>query len=270
MLERCIASLRAQTIDARIVIVDNGSKVPVKDRLPDVEVIRFETNRGFAAGANASLRASVSELVAIVNNDVVLEPSWAERLVRCFDDSRVAAAQSVILRPDGRIDSAGIEVRGGRFVQVAHGLDPDAAIPPREPWGVAGTAMMLRRSIFVDDDAFAEPLFAWYEDVDMAARLRAAGWSMALVREPLATHQGSATAAILPSRGEPMRVRNRYLVARSRAIGSVPALFLEDTRRIAGSIARLRFRLAATIARGVIDGLTSRKLPPLRVRSAPE
>ena len=269
MLERCIASLRGQTIPVRILIVDNGSAIPVTERIPDVEVIRFEHNTGFAAGANAAIRATGTPLVGIVNNDVVLDPEWTTRLFSCFEDPRVAAAQSIVMRMDGLVDSAGIEIVRGRFVQSGHGRPLEEVAGNASPWGVAGTAMLLRRSA-LGEVPFSEPLFAWYEDVELSARLRSAGWTFSLVISPLAHHEGSSTAAKLPSRGEPLRVRNRYLVARSRGVGSPAMLLLEDARRMLGALVRLRFGLAGAILRGVASGLVARKLPPLRVRSAPE
>ena len=58
-------------------------------------------------------------------------------------------------------------------------------------------------------------LFAYYEDVELCARLRARGWSLALRREILATHAGSATAHRLGGRRLFLQTRNRYVVARA-------------------------------------------------------
>lgn len=273
MLERCLASLGLQTTPpVRVIVIDNGSKLPVRERVSasaNLEVVRLERNRGFAAGANQAWTRAATELVAFINNDVTLHPRWIECVSRAFEDERIAAAQSVVLRPDGMVDSAGIEIRRGGFVQASHGEPPPLAGRVVETWGVAGTAAMFRRSV-VGDIPFNERLFAWYEDVDLAARLRAAGWRAALVTDPLATHIGSATASALPMNGLPLRVRNRYLVSRSRRIGRVGSLLREDALRFARSLGRLQLGAAVAIAWGVVSGITGRKLAALRVRSAPE
>lgn len=272
MLEACLASIYRQTEPVEIVIVDNGSRVPVTERIAsaaDIRVIRWETNRGFAAGANAAIGTASTPLVALVNNDVELEPEWVSTLRAQLEHPDVAAAQSIILGLDGRIDSAGIEIHRGRFIQIAHGQQVDRAELETSPWGVAATAAMFRRSA-LPSSPLDERLFAWYEDVDLAARLRDAGWSARLVPRPLAHHRGSATAAALPDRGEPLRVRNRYLVARSRRVGSVRALLIEDMRRVAGATLRGRFSLAGAVVRGVRSGLSEPPLAPNRVRSAPQ
>lgn len=273
MLERCLESIRAQTTPPRrVIVVDNGSRIPVSDRVPandGVEIVRLDHNSGFAAGVNEACSRSSTHLVALVNNDVTLDPRWIEQVVRAFTDEGVAAAQSVVLRPDGKVDSAGIEVLRGGFVQSLHGEAPPEPGRVVEVWGVAGTAAILRRDV-VGERPFDERLFAWYEDVDLAARLRAAGWRAALITEALAIHIGSATAAAVSMGGLPLRVRNRYLVARSRRIGDIRRLLREDALRFARTVRKGEIRAAMAIAAGVVRGMSESKLAALRVRSAPQ
>lgn len=273
MLERCLASLTAQRVQPKqIIVVDNGSLHPVIDRLApheSLEIIRLDQNRGFAAGMNEAVSKARTPLVALLNNDVELHPEWIGALTPLFDDSAVAAVQSIVMRPDGKVDSAGIGVRRGGFVQIGHGEPPPTPGDVHEVWGVAATAAILRRAA-VGARPFAEELFAWYEDVELAAGLRREGWRALLLTTPLAVHLGSATASRLPLRGEPMRVRNRYIVARTHSIGSIGALLREDAVRFARAVLALRPRLAFSIALGVIRGLSAGKLRPDRVRSAVE
>ena len=64
------------------MIVDNGStddSLVVCEEF-GAEVIRFQANRGFAAAVNAGVAAADADTVAILNNDVELDPDWLERL----------------------------------------------------------------------------------------------------------------------------------------------------------------------------------------------
>src|SRR6185436_20618677 len=80
MLQECLDSIRAQTVPPRrILVFDNGSPVPTAVR--DVEIFRSETNLGFAGGANAAVRHATAPLVALINNDVVLDRDWLETLL---------------------------------------------------------------------------------------------------------------------------------------------------------------------------------------------
>ncbi|HKR65627.1 MAG TPA: glycosyltransferase family 2 protein [Thermoanaerobaculia bacterium] len=244
MLEECLASIREQTIPARIVVFDNGSRVPVR---ADAQVIRSETNLGFAGGANAAYRATSAPYVALVNNDVVLHPQWLASVVEALErDAQLAAVQTIIRRPDGAIDGAGIDISDGTFRQIGNGYAVGA--PLAVAWGVSATATLYRRAA-VGAQLFDERFFTYYEDVELSARLRAAGWRTAVLPVIRATHRGSSSANVLRGDALRLRTRNRYFVARMhRGAGRIRALLWED--------ARLALR-GRTSLRGVIQGLCS-------------
>ena len=241
MLDECLASIRAQTVQpARVIVFDNGSRTPTPNA-----TARSETNLGFAGGANAALRLSHAPYVALVNNDVVLDPDWIEWVRDALDrDEKLAAVQTIIRRPDGAIDGAGIDISNGTFRQIGHGKSVGS--PLSVAWGVSATATLYRRSA-LGGRMFNERLFAYYEDVELCARLRNDGWRTAVLPVVKATHRGSASAQAHAKR---LRTRNRYLVARMHpGAGRVRSLLWED--------ARLALR-GRTSLRGIIEGLCSR------------
>ena len=243
MLEQCLASIRAQSVPARIIVFDNGSQTPTRDASQ-----RSETNLGFAGGANAALRLSTAPYVALVNNDVVLQPDWLKHVRDALDrDDQLAAVQTLITRPDGRIDGAGIDISDGTFRQIGHG---DAiGAPLAVAWGVSATATLYRRAA-IGEHFFNEGFFAYYEDVELCARLRASGWRIAVLPIVAATHRGSATASVLGTHALRLRTRNRYLVARMhRGVGRISALLWEDVRLL---------RKGRTSLRGMVEGLSAR------------
>jgi N-acetylglucosaminyl-diphospho-decaprenol L-rhamnosyltransferase len=261
LLERCLESIRAQSLPpARIIIFDNGSQVPVTRRLKDRQdlvVLRSESNLGFTGGINAAMKQSFAPFVAWVNNDCELLAQWGRRLGEAMTPG-AAAGQSIVVRPDGRIDGAGIEISRGRYLQSGYGASLDAPFP--EPWGISATAALYRRAaldaVATPDGPLDDRFFAWYEDVELSARLRAAGWPMILVREPLAVHQGSLTASRLGAFAERLRIRNRYFVHRLHpATGSTPGLLLEDVRRLAGQLSRGQVHRAARSLAAVVAGI---------------
>jgi N-acetylglucosaminyl-diphospho-decaprenol L-rhamnosyltransferase len=240
MLEECVASIRGQSVPANIILFDNGSKTPTAGAS-----MRSESNLGFAGGANAALRHSSAPYVALVNNDVVLQQDWLEQVRDALDrDEQLAAVQTIIVRPDGRIDGAGIDISDGTFRQIGHG---DAVgVPLAVAWGVSATATLYRRAA-IGDRFFEERFFTYYEDVELSARLRADGWRIAVLPVVAAVHRGSQTAPLLGRRGLRLRTRNRYLVARMHpGVGRIRALLWEDLRLL------LRGR---TSIRGIVQGL---------------
>ena len=69
-----IDSLRRHvTTPLEIVIVDNGSArdeaAPLRERYPDVKVLRSERNLGFAGGNNLGFAAATGDYLLLLNND---------------------------------------------------------------------------------------------------------------------------------------------------------------------------------------------------------
>jgi len=115
-------------------------------------------------------------------------------------------------------------------------------------WGVSATATLYRRAA-IGDRLFDERLFAYYEDVELCARLREEGWRTAVLPVVKATHRGSQSAGVLGGGALRLRTRNRYWVARMhRGAGRIQSLLWED--------ARLALR-GRTSLRGLIEGLCS-------------
>jgi GT2 family glycosyltransferase len=241
MLDECLASIRAQSVaPKRILLLDNGSRVPASERVNGAEVIRSEKNLGFAGGVNAAFRHVRSELVALINNDVVLDTEWLATVLEAMRDPAVAAVQTVIRRDDATIDGAGIDIADGTFRQAAHGARLGAPLP--HAWGVSATAALYRRAAF-GEKIFDDSLFAYYEDVELCARLHAGRWRTVVLPVIRATHRGSSSAPLLGRDALRLRTRNRYLVARRhRGVGRIRALLWEDAKAMlrAPSLTRLR------------------------------
>jgi hypothetical protein len=177
---------------------------------------------------------------------VEVDRDWLETLMRALeDDPKLAAAQTIIRRDEETIDGAGIDIADGTFRQIGSGLAL-GRWPLAEAWGVSATAAVYRRSA-IGERFFDERFFAYYEDVELSARLRAGGWRIAVLPVVAAVHRGSQTAPLLGRRALRLRTRNRYLVARMHpGVGRIRALLWEDARLL------LRGR---TSIRGIVQGL---------------
>lgn len=246
MLRACIDSIRNQSVAPRdLVVFDNGSAQPI--RIDRTRVIRSEKNIGFAAGVNEAYRQTSAEYVALVNNDVVLDRDWLALTKQVLDiDEKVAAVQTIIRRDAQTIDGAGIDISDGTFRQAAHGMRIGSSLP--HAWGVSATATLYRR-VALGERVFDPRFFAYYEDVELSARLHDDGWRTVVVPIAKAAHRGSASAPLLGSRAKRLRTRNRYFVARMhRGAGSIRALLAEDLKLM------LRGRSSL---RGMIEGMCS-------------
>jgi glycosyltransferase involved in cell wall biosynthesis len=117
-LERCLASIWAQTLAPReVIIVDDGSSDPaalaalkrVVASYPLVRLIR-QSNAGPSAARNAGLAAVTGKWVAFVDADDELTPdSLKIRRARLAADHRAKASYCAVcfVEPDGRTHASG-------------------------------------------------------------------------------------------------------------------------------------------------------------------
>jgi GT2 family glycosyltransferase len=115
--------------------------------------------------------------VVLLNNDTVPEPGFVETIVATWRGSGAAMISACLRRPDGSIDSAGIEVdRSLIAYDLLRGepYDPERilAAQPLAPCAGAGA---YERASFLDAGGFDEGFYAYLEDVDLGIRLRLAG-----------------------------------------------------------------------------------------------
>lgn len=181
----CLRSLAEHpgTVPFEVIVVDDCSSDETPDRLPaiaGIRALRNAENLGFIGACNAGLAAARGEFVVFLNNDTAVRPGWLEALVGTFDsrpDCGLAGAKLVY--PDGRLQEAGgivfSDASGwnyGRFGDPGH----PAFNYVREADYCSGAAIMLRRALlerFGGFDTRYRP--AYYEDTDLAFRVREAG-----------------------------------------------------------------------------------------------
>jgi GT2 family glycosyltransferase len=203
LLECMLASLQAQTYrDFTTVVVDDGSSDDslsfLEEHWPQVRVVRLSGRRGVTAAMNACLLAAETELVALFNNDMELDPECLAELVAELDrHPAVGSTTPKMLDFTERdvFDGAGdlLNWRGGGQ-RRGHGIkDTGQYDRPEEIFGPCGGAALFRRSALDLVGGFDELYFAYYEDVDWAFRAQLAGVGCRYVPAAVLYHRGSAT-----------------------------------------------------------------------------
>jgi N-acetylglucosaminyl-diphospho-decaprenol L-rhamnosyltransferase len=292
--ERCLEALAAQTQAHRVIVVDNASpddsRQAIRTRFPDVEMLELGTNSGFAVACNIGIARGVGEAVVLLNNDVIVPPRFlAQLLAPLAADSHLGSVASVLLKPGQPIiDSAGLAADPtlAGFPRL-QGF-PERAVTTRHPMllGPTGAAGAYRRRALADVGGLDERIFLYQEDLDLALRLCAAGWSSVLASEACAVHLGSSTAGqgsawqrhhAAISRGYMLR---RYGVLRGRWAAralATEAIVVAGDAALSHDFAALSGRLAGWRAGGQLvarrapnDALdrTIRFLGSLRLRQA--
>ena len=204
-LPDCLESIAAQTVSpAETIVVDNGStdgSLELLRESPGVRVVSLGRNTGFAFAANRGVEAAESDLVALVNTDVVLAPDWLERMIAALESDPGAASvacKMVDLRdPDLLYDAGDVLRRDGACEQRGRFERDDGRFDePGEVFGACAGAALYRRSVVLDAGGFDERYFTYLEDVDLALRLRLAGWRCRY--EPVvARHAGEGSSVKL-------------------------------------------------------------------------
>jgi GT2 family glycosyltransferase len=221
LLGPCLLSLRAQTLDHDVLVVDNASTDGTAELLakefPEARVLVNPVNTGFAGGVDAALRATAAPLVALLNNDAVAEPHWLAALVTHLDRHPEAAAVTSRMLLAGRepavLNNAGVLLRAdGYGADRGLGEDPTAWAEPDEVFGFSGGAALLRREAIEQVGGFPAPFFLYYEDTDTSWRLRLAGRSVRYEPAAVVHHEHAASSDRSSASFAYFNERNRLLV----------------------------------------------------------
>jgi hypothetical protein len=203
LLETMLESLARQSfLDFATVVVDDASSdnsvAYLCERWPAVEIVQLPVRGGVTAAMNAALARPRSELVALFNNDIELEPDCLRELVAALDADPGAGSATPKMRDhsDRRvIDGAGdlLSWRGGGRRRGHGERDAGQYDVAVEIFGPCGGAAMYRRTVLDAVGGFDEAYYAYYEDIDWAFRAQLAGHRCRYVPTAVLYHRGSAT-----------------------------------------------------------------------------
>ena len=182
----CLSALwnHSANYSFEVIVVDDCSTdetATMLSRWSGLRVIRNASNLGFVRSGNAGALVSEAEYLVFLNNDTQVQPGWLDALIDTFRSySEAGMVGSRLLYPSGRLQEAGGVVFGDGSAWNFGNLD-DPYKPEycylREPDYVSGASFAIRRTLFEAvggfDDHFAP---AYYEDVDLAFRVRRAGY----------------------------------------------------------------------------------------------
>jgi GT2 family glycosyltransferase len=183
---RCLAMLGRYPGDIalEVLVVDDASHDETPLCLARCENLRVITNRrnlGFVRACNRGAGAALGKHLVFLNNDTQVQPGWLDKLVSTFEQKPDAGlVGSRLIYPDGRQQEAGaIIFKDGSAWNYGHLDDPYKPQYSylREPDYVSGAALAIRRDLFERLGGFDEHFApGYYEDADLAFRVRAAGY----------------------------------------------------------------------------------------------
>jgi GT2 family glycosyltransferase/glycosyltransferase involved in cell wall biosynthesis len=166
-----------------VIVVDDGSSditIKLPDYIKGVTVLRNEVSQGFVRSSNLGGRHARGDFVVMLNNDTEPCAGWIDELIYVFDNfNDVGMAGAKFVYPDGKLQEAGgilfPNLQAWNYGRNGNPFDPKYNYTRQVDY-VSGACIMLRKSVWDKLGGFDE-LFApaYYEDTDLAFRVRALG-----------------------------------------------------------------------------------------------
>ncbi len=260
LLRACLAGLAAAR-DAeavQVTVVDNASEDGSTEDLPalprPLRLIRNDANLGFGRACDQGAAAGDAPAILFLNPDTQVAPD-ARRVARTAltADPRTGIVGARLVDPDGRtarscarapsvtgllgralaLDRLGL-ARPHFLLEWDH--EEDRAVDQ-----VMGAFLMIRRDLFQALGGFDPRFFVYWEDVDLCARARSAGFAVRHVAGAVVRHVGQGTT-------RQVRARRLFYFLRSQILYAGkhhgPAAALALTAASFGAQVPLRLALA--------------------------
>jgi N-acetylglucosaminyl-diphospho-decaprenol L-rhamnosyltransferase len=256
MVIDCVARVLEDAAVSQVIVVDDASRDGTEQALREhfadrVSIVGLAGHRGLAHALNAGAKLGESEFVLFLNNDVLAVDGAVGALSAALIEAPNAASSGGrLVDPDTRRTQAGYQPRdipglAALLVRVC-GLEGRW---PSNPWtgrhltapmddrGVqptdrqlAGSCLMIRRAALEAVGGWDERYWFWYEDVDLALRLRSCGAAL-YVPEAIFEHLGGASTSSWPPYEQHLRryhgtmvyVQRHLSPARQRVFGAFMA-----------------------------------------------
>ncbi len=211
IIDRCLKALATFVpAGSRIILIDNSPDDPsaaeAVSRTPGAELLSEKRNLGFAAAVNDGLRQGTSELVLLVNPDIVSIDGPFESIAAIFARDRDVGAVAVRLVDEaGGIEYCRRRPRRLDFFESAIGLrrllprrlqGPENAMlewdhsEERIVDNATGALLFLRRAAVEDIGGLDDRFFMYWEETDWLTRARSRGWRLLFTPAVSAVHAG--------------------------------------------------------------------------------
>lgn len=197
-LQNSLASLckAISAIEAEVIVVDNNSSPAVPQMIlamyPSVNLIRNDSNYGFARACNQGWNASLGQYVLFLNPDVLIPEDSIHQCLAFMERNADCGALGVqMIGADGHfhpeskrghpdilpyiLKSAGLppffsKWTGGYYFNSAE-VDEVAPVPV-----LSGAFMLLSRQVLEKSGGFDERYFMYGEDIDLSCTVRNLGY----------------------------------------------------------------------------------------------
>ena len=201
----CIDALMRHTRPPwELIVIDNGSTdgtaayfagLRAEARIP-VEIITNPENRGFPAACNQGLKAARGDYLVLLNNDAVVTDGWLDQLIALAEsDPKVG-----MIGPMSNYASPPqlVEYVPYADLEAMHRFAARWRSEHRGRWLTAGKlsgfCLLIKRRVLEAVDGLDERFgLGFFDDDDLALRVRQAGFTLAVAHDLFVHHFGSRT-----------------------------------------------------------------------------
>ena len=205
-----IASRFTQGEEVDLIVADNGSTDDsvewIHTNHPEVKLLAFKENYGFAEGYNRAIEACDYQYITLLNSDVEVTEGWWRPLLDFMESHPDAGAiQPKILSKrepskfeyagacGGFLDKLGYPFcRGRLFDSIEEDKGQYDNVDPEITWA-SGACMTVRREVYLSLGGLDPRFFAHMEEIDLCFRMLLAGYRNYVVTSVKVYHVGGAS-----------------------------------------------------------------------------
>jgi len=242
-LRRCLASVLAQTVAARLVVLDNCSDDDKQPVVPDgCRLLRTEVPMGAAAAKNLAFRHVEDPISVLLDDDAEVASRDAfERIVRVFRDREDLAAVALNCLAVGAGDDGGVMEQ----MRLVHGIRDsteklvvggEVAVPCAE---FVGAGCAFRTGLFQSVGGFREDYLYGYEEFHLTLRFIDRGCSMLYLPDVKVLHYHSTTWRLPEAVRFASQLRNKWALAGELIpVPWIPIALIPFTVRMLATLSR--------------------------------